>query len=107
MKKFDQLHITERLELCLIVIGWLGVHKCPSLARLAAARNQSVAELWEDACAEVGLDVCEPWTDYPAGPIKEAFANARGADREISPEWKQRAELIYRMAARFRKLTKQ
>jgi hypothetical protein len=107
MVKFADLHITEQLEITLTIIGWCGIHKCRTIEKLAVARDQSLAELWADVCAEAGLDLCEPWDGWPAGPKKETFANARGANQEIPPEWKERFELIERLPAPFRKPTKQ
>jgi hypothetical protein len=103
MMKFEDLHVTEQLELALTIIGWFGVHKCPTINRLAVARDQSVTELWVDVCAEVGIDLCEPWHDYPAAPTRETFANSRGANQPLPPEWEKRNESIQRLASRFRR----
>jgi hypothetical protein len=85
MKKFEQLDIEDQLQIALEMLRMMFAAKHGTIAGFAAATGQSVHEVWQTVCAEVGFDECEPWEGYPAGPKKQSW-NPAGADREL-PEY--------------------
>jgi hypothetical protein len=89
MKVFEQLHIEDQLQLALEALRMMFDGKCCTLEKLAQQNDQTPLALWCDVCAEVGFDVCEPWEGFPAGPKKENWAKAPGADRPM-PDYYQK-----------------
>jgi hypothetical protein len=86
MKKFEQLHLEDQLRIALFMLQTIFGAKQGMIEQYAAATGQTVHEVWQMVCAEVGLDECEPWIGYPAGPRKDSWSKA-GADRELTPEY--------------------
>lgn len=83
MIKFEQLNAEDKINLTLEILLMMfdGEHR--TVEELASTNGQTVHELWQDVCDEVGLDECEPWQGFPAGVRKESFASAPGADRPL------------------------
>lgn len=89
MKKFEQLHAEDQADIALEMMRLFFDQRAKPIKEIAAARDQTPLELWRQVCADVALDECEPWQGYPAGPCKESFACAPGADRPL-PEHLQK-----------------
>ncbi|MFZ3224945.1 MAG: hypothetical protein WB772_01065 [Xanthobacteraceae bacterium] len=89
MRKFEQLHAEDGLDLALEALRVMCEAKCPTLKRLIAKRGCTAAELWREICAERGYDECEPWQGWPEPPKRDFLKNAPGSDRPLCEHWQK------------------
>lgn len=86
MRKFEQLHAEEQLDIALEALRAMFDGRCPTLKRLIAKRGCTAAELWREIIEERGFD-CEPWEGWPLPPKRGFLDHAPGADRPLHPAW--------------------
>jgi hypothetical protein len=89
MRKFEQLHAEDGLDLALEALRLMCEARCPTLERLIAKRDCTPLDLWREICAERGYDECEPWQGWPAGPKRDFLEKLPGSDREPPPHWQK------------------
>jgi hypothetical protein len=75
MRKFEQLPAEDGLDLSLEALRIMCEARCPTLKQLIAKRDCTPRELWREICAERGVDECEPWQGWPAGPKRDFWEN--------------------------------
>jgi hypothetical protein len=88
MQRFEQIDFDDQLRIALEVLGSMYEAKQLTIERLAYVTDRTVGDVWRDACAEVGLDVCEPWNGFPKGPRKDSW-DPIGAARELTPTYSE------------------
>lgn len=88
MRRFEQLHAEEQLDIVLELLRLCADGRTFSIAKLAADNDITPFELWADVVATVGHDAL-PWAGYPLKPKPEVFLNAPGA-QQPPPEWLER-----------------
>jgi hypothetical protein len=89
MRKFEQLHAEEQLDIAIEALRVMCEARCLTLERLIAKRGCTAAELWREIIADRGYDKCEPWQGWPAGPKRDFLEHAPGSDRELPPHWQR------------------
>jgi hypothetical protein len=81
MKRFEQLHADDQLQLLIATIETIATTECNTIEELAEARSVTALDIWQEICAEAGLDECTPWKGFPATPTD--LPDAPGGNREL------------------------
>ena len=89
MRKFEQLHAEDGLDLALEALRVMCEAKCLTLKQVIAKRDCTPRELWREICAERGFDECEPWQGWPAAPKRDFLNDAPGSDRPLPECWQK------------------
>jgi hypothetical protein len=77
MKRFEQLHIHDQIQLLLAELEVITAEPCNSVEELAETQGVTVLGVWREICAEAGLDECTPWEGFPALPMIKQFQQVR------------------------------
>jgi hypothetical protein len=81
MKRFDDLHAHDQIELKLALLELLLDSGHRKIEDVAKDRDSTPRELWRTICADAGFDDCEPWPEFPDLPKK--MQTAPGDDRPL------------------------
>jgi hypothetical protein len=87
MKRFEQLHADDQLQLMIATLEIITAGSCNTVEELTEARGVTILDIWREICAEAGLDECTPWESFPAP--QTSLPTAPGDNREL-PEAAQR-----------------
>ena len=87
MKRFEQLHADDQVQILLATLEQITAESHTCIEELAEARGTTILKVWQQICAEAGLDECTPWEGFPE--IPKNLPEAPGDSREL-PEIAQR-----------------
>ena len=95
MRKFEQLHAEDGLDLALEALRLMCDARCNTLKRLIAKRDCTPLELWREICAERGFDECEPWQNWPEPPKRDFLERLPGSHRPLPECWQNLFEKFH------------